>query len=201
MSRSSSGLAVGLNFFVEGADDRELEAVQPDDLMQSRAGAAEHAPRQLIREERHLGPRGHVVGIQKAAGPDDDVAYRGIGVVSADHLDVLFFAADQEAVKIRHDAGGGDDFGGQFTADGFHVRHFDVIRVGCGAAGPGRDVIPEDDVGADALHLFQDVVPACERDGDHQDDRRGADDHAEGREHGADRVGAQRLGAEAESFA
>ena len=66
---------------------------------------------------------------------------------------------------------------------------------------PAGGVIGENYVRADALHLFQNVIPAGERNGDHQDDRRRPDHHAEAGQKRADGIGSQSLRAETEGFA
>src|SRR5213078_1710892 len=106
----------------------------------------------------------------------------------------------QDAVEVGHDAGGGDDVAGQFAADGLDVGQFDVVGVGDGAAA-GIRVVGKDNVGADALDLFEDIVAAGEGDGDDEDDAGRADDHAESGQEGPDGVGAEGFDAEAEGLA
>ena len=115
-------------------------------------------------------------------------------------LTSCFLAADEDAVVVGHDAGGGDDVAGELLADGLDVGDLDVVGVGVAASATGVRVVGEDDVRADALDLLEDVVAAGERDGDHQDDGGGPDDHAERGEQRADGIGAERLPTEVHRF-
>src|SRR5205807_7695678 len=137
---------------------------------------------------------------QEAPAGDHDIAHRLIVLVGADDLDVLLLAADQDAVEVGHHSGGGDNVGGQFLADGLHIRHFDIVRLGDGAAAR-RGVIGKNDVGPDALHLFQDVVPAGQGNGHDEDYRGRADGHSQASEQGTDGTGAKRLPAKPDRYA
>src|SRR5271170_6021027 len=76
--------------------------------------------------------------------------------------------------------------------NGFQVGGGDLIGEAL-EAGLYRYRFPEDQVGANALDLNDDVAFAGERYGDHQNDAGAADDYAEHRQHGAEFVGTEGL--------
>ncbi len=78
---------------------------------------------------------------------------------------------------------------GKLLANGLDVGDLDEIGVDFGGGCLRADFIGgEDHVRTDAFDLLEDVVLAGERNGDNQDDRRGADHHAEAGEKGTHRI-------------
>src|ERR1019366_3058452 len=194
------GLPVGLHLLAEGANHGELQVVQVNDLVERGGAAAEHILRQVIGQERHLLALRDIVLIEEPAGADDEVAHGGVGGVGAVDLDVLVPVVDANAVDIRHYAGGRQDVGAEFLADGLDVGEFDGIGVGSRAGRGDPRVIGKDQIGADTLDFLQNVVAADQGDGDHQDDRGGANRHGEGGEQAPYGVGAQGGDAELKGF-
>jgi hypothetical protein len=195
------GLSHGVAALVKGPDHGELEAIETDLLIQRGGAGAVHGLGERIAEQDDFLAQRQVARVEAAPGADGDVAHGDVGIVGADDRHVAHLARDQHGFHIGHDGGGGDHVAGQRLADGFDVGQLDVIGVGGGDRRPAAHVAGEDDVGADAFDLLQDVIAAGERDRHYQDHRSGADHHAEPGEQGTDRVGAQRLQAETKGFA
>ncbi len=83
---------------------------------------------------------------------------------------------------ISEDDGGGGD-GGNPLVDGVLVLKGEEVGLSVGdGAGAAAGVFQFDQIGADALNLGEDVLAAGGGNGDDQDERGGADDHAEGGE-------------------
>jgi hypothetical protein len=74
-----------------------------------------------------------------------------------------------------------------------HVRQIDEIGLYPGVVLAGRFIVGPNQVRANAADLIENQVPAGERNGDNQNDRRVSDDQAQSGEKCPQPVGMQRL--------
>ena len=166
--------------------------------------AAVKALGQLLGQQGDLLAEVDVAGVEKPAGEHHQVAHRLVVFVGADDQQTsLLLAVDQHAVVVVHRCRWRRRCG-RPAARARPARRPVLTKS---ASTSADDLLRADFVGREdhvrthAFDLFQDVIAAGERDGDHQDDRGGADDHAESREERTHGIAAQGLEAETQRFA
>ena len=184
-------LAESFDALLEGADDGEGQSGELDDF-------ADSGLRRTVDVDGHLlgDHADFVVGlgiflIEESSRRDHQVAHLQVFGIDAEDGDVFFFAvADGDAVGERGDGRGGDDARNDLL-DGVEI--VDGERVGVGVADVRRaaQILSPDFVGADGLDLVEHELPAGHSDGDDENERRSADDHAKRGEDEADLVAAK----------
>jgi hypothetical protein len=94
---------------------------------------------------------------------------------------------------IGHHRRGRNNLAAEGVAERLHVRQIDEIGLYPGVVLAGRFIVGPNEIRADTADLIEYQVPAGERNGDNQDDRRVSDDQAQRREKCPQPVGMQRL--------
>ena len=190
------------DLLLERADHGELDAVDLQHLTDAGALALHRGACASFSVSSATFCR-RVTSLQSMNRPGQrhQVAHRGIVLVGADDLDVFLPAPDDHAVELRHHAGGRHDARPSCSRTASTSASLTKSASTSAPVLAGGLVIGVDHVGADAADLLQDVVPAGQRDGHHQDHGGVADDHAQRRQQGANLVCAEGADAEPESFA
>ena len=142
-----------------------------------------------------------VLLIEKPAGDYHQVAHGAVFGVSAEDCDVAFLSvADGHSLVQHHHRRGGDD-ARNLLLHGFHVVDGQRVRRGVGNALRSALVLGVDQVRADALNQVQHILLSGQADGHDQNERGGANHHAQAGERKTHLVAAESVVGEADDLA
>ena len=155
---------------------------------------------QVHRDYRHFAACADIALIEKASGQDLQIAYPLVLRRHAENEHISLFAAGNgdAVVQLEHGRRRGD--AGYLTADRVHIFKREIV-AGSAPVDAAALVVRHHHVGADGLDLAQDVFLPCEPDGDHQNERCGANHHAKSCQHEPRLLGAKGLDCDTDGLA
>src|SRR3954469_141808 len=179
----------GRDALTKDADDSEVQVIQLH-LLSKRILLGEKRIGQLLRQQRDLVARGHVLGIEEPPGKDFKIADLLEAFRDADHTDRPLVTFDDDRHRKISSAGDFDDFR-DLLANGSYVGQGDLVGqrsrfTRAGELGVG-------DVRTNAFDLGDDVTLTGERHGDYEHDAAAADNDAQHGQHGLHLVGTKGL--------
>ena len=142
-----------------------------------------------------------ILGVEEPSRNHNKIAHDAVFRVYAEDDDVPFFPSSDGDTVVQSDHGRGSYDARHFLLRRPHVIHGQRIRCGVIDALPSTWVFGVNHVGADGLDLVNHILLASHADGDYQDQRSCADNHAEGSQRESYFVAAKCIVGEVEDLA
>ena len=172
-------LAEGFHALLESSDDGEGQSGEFDDFAHGRLRRTVNLHRHFLGDHADLIVSLRILLIEESSRRDHQIAHPHVLGIDAENGDILLPAvADRDAVGELGHGRRSDDAGHDFL-DGVEVVDGEGVRVGVADVRRAAEIFRPDFVGADGLDLIENKLTASHADGDDEDERCRADNHAQ----------------------